>query len=265
MRKKNHDVEEEQSEGAPEWMVTYSDLVTLLLTFFILLFSMAVIDKDRFEQVASSLRSAFLSNSDGEMFDHNKGKEIISITDSIQSSDLIESNIGNITDINNEGRVTGGKEDDEAEKTKGLEEFVREIKQYILDMELDEYVTVLDEKTQVILRIDSVILFDLGRADIKREGETTLKKIGELLNDFDAEVAVQGHTDNLPINTHLFPSNWELSTRRATNVVLFFVEESRVNPIRLTATGNGEFRPIAPNDNAKNRQKNRRIDIVIDK
>ena len=132
-------------------------------------------------------------------------------------------------------------------------------------MELDDYVKVIDEKTHLTLRIDSVILFDLGKADIKDSGKEALQKIGELLKELDNGAVIQGHTDNLPINTLLFPTNWELSTKRATNVVLFLIAESGVDPTKLTATGNGEFRPIAPNDTEENRQKNRRIDIVIEK
>jgi len=89
--------------------------------------------------------------------------------------------------------------------------------------------------------------------------------MGELLKELDSDAVVQGHTDNLPINTMLFPTNWELSTKRATNVVLFLIDECTLKPQKLTATGNGEFKPVAPNDTEVNRQKNRRIDVVIQK
>ncbi|MFZ5986822.1 MAG: flagellar motor protein MotB [Bacillota bacterium] len=264
-RSKKQIEQEEASEGAPEWMTTYSDLVTLLLTFFILLFSMAVIDKQKFEEVATSLRSAFMNNSNGELMHYNKGKEVISITteNNPQSNDSKE--IDSQKNKNSDGKSQGGKDNDKGKKEKGMEEFKEEIEKLIVGLDLDKYVKIIDEKTYVILRIDSVILFDLGKADIKDSGKETLKKIGKLLKDLDSGMIVQGHTDNLPINTVLFPTNWELSTKRATNVVLFLIRESEVDPTKLTATGNGEFRPIAPNDTEENRQKNRRIDIVIDK
>lgn len=259
--------EEEVSEGAPEWMTTYSDLVTLLLTFFILLFSMAVIDKQRFEQVANSLRSAFMSNSNGEMFEYNKGTEVVSVTESTNSSELIESQkeAYNTGSNNESGKSQGGKAKDKDEEAKKVEEFIEEIEKLIIDLDLGQYVKIIDEKTIVILRIDSAILFDLGKADIKDSGRETLERIGGFLKKLDREMTIQGHTDSLPINTLLFPTNWELSTKRATNVVLFLIRESDVDPTKLTATGNGEFRPIAPNDTEVNRQKNRRIDIVIQK
>lgn len=256
MNKKGYDIEEKTEEGAPEWMVTYSDMMTLLLCFFVLLYSMAVIDQERFEQVAESLRNAFVS-SGGEMFDENKGSQVLDV-----KGDSEDNNLEDILNLDEETLDGILKAEEKAQK---MEEFIEELKEYITDRDLDEHVKVLDEENQVILRIDSVILFDLGKAEIKESGKGTLKEVGKLLSDIDAEMAVQGHTDDLPINTTMFPTNWELSTKRATNVVLFLIDQSKVNPLKLTATGNGEFKPIAPNDTPENRQKNRRVDIIVDK
>ncbi|NLI57408.1 MAG: OmpA family protein [Clostridium sp.] len=261
MSRRKYQMEEEKTQGAPEWMTTYSDMVTLLLCFFVLLYSMAVIDQQKFEQVAESLRSAFLS-SGGEMFDDNSGAKVIDIMNGSEGGDLSKSNIEDDKDLDEE--TLAGMIEAQKKKEK-IDEFIEEVREYIEDMELAEHVKVIEEEEQVILRIDSVILFDLGKADIKESGKDTLREVGKLLKEIDSEVVVQGHTDNLPINTTLFPTNWELSTKRATNVVLFLVDESDMDPLKLTATGNGEFRPIAPNDTPENRQKNRRVDIVVDK
>lgn len=245
--------EDEPSDGAPEWMTTYSDLVTLLLTFFILLFSMASVDSKKFEAVAYSLRSAFLKTSNGEMFYNNNGKDLINI---LEANVTTDSDTNEINDKENGGANAGQGT---------ITEFSEDIKELISELEIDDYVQVVDNKTSVILRINSVILFDIGKADIKDSGKEPLKKVGELMKKLNTGIAVQGHTDNIPINTKLFPTNWELSTKRATNVVIFLVNECGLDPTKLTATGNGEFRPIAPNNSEANRQKNRRIDIVIDK
>ena len=263
MKSKRNYEEEEVSEGSPEWLTTYSDMVTLLLTFFVMLFSMANIDKQKFEQVAHSLRAAFMNNNTEGMFDYKDGTEVYSINESVNSGDILEDgdeafNMGQSSEDGTDLKAKG----EEAEK---LEEFIERVEKLAEDMELDDYVKVIDEKTHLTLRIDSVILFDLGKADIKASGKDALRKIGNLLKELDKGAAIQGHTDNLPINTLLFPTNWELSTKRATNVVLFLIAESGVDPTKLTATGNGEFRPIAPNNTEANRQKNRRIDIVIEK
>lgn len=258
--------QDDPPEGAPEWMTTYSDLVTLLLTFFILLFSMAVIDKQKFEEVAFSLRSTFMNNSNGDKFDSNKGSELINLINQNPSNvSNMEIDNNKKQDESDKDKSPGLKDKYEKEREKEIEKFKEEVEAIIAGLELDKHVKVIDEGTYVILRIDSAILFDLGKADIKQSGKDTLKKVGDLLPGLNSYIVVQGHTDNLPIKTTLFPTNWELSTKRATNVVLFLINESKLDPIKLTATGNGEFRPIASNDNEENRQKNRRIDIVIDK
>lgn len=251
--------QDDPPEGAPEWMTTYSDLVTLLLTFFILLFSMASVDSKKFEQVAQSLRSAFMDTSNGEMYDHNNGKDVVSILDQNMPSDVEEQ------DINNKNKDGNVSDSESQKKEDAIAEFKEEIEALISGLNISEYVHVIDEKTSIILRIDSVILFDVGKADIKVSGKETIKKVGELMRQLDTDIAVQGHTDNVPIKTSLFPTNWELSTKRATNVVIFLVNECSLEPTKLTATGNGEFKPVVPNDTEENRQKNRRIDIVIDK
>ncbi len=253
MRKKKA---EEVSEGAPEWIVTYADLVTLLLTFFILLFSMAIIDKQKFEEVAFSLRSAFTHISSGEMFNENQGNTMISLTPFNEGSKLIE----------NETK------EDEAEQSASTEKNIEDVKAAKLDIEklieemgLNENIKLIEEKDEIILRVDSLILFDSGNADLKASGMPVLEKIGLIMKNLKTDIFVQGHADDRPISTVVFPSNWELSTRRATNVVKYLVEKSDMEQKYLTATGNAEFKPIAPNDSEYNRQKNRRIDIVIAK
>lgn len=249
--------DDEPQDDSADWMTTYSDLVTLLLTFFVLLFSMASVDSKRFQEVAYSLRSAFMSISNGEIYYDNDGKDVISVFDYNLPEDTEDI-------ISNNNNKSGSGDADEIKKD-AISEFRGHVQQLISEMELDEYVHVIDEKNTLTLRMDSVILFDLGKADIKESGKETIRKVAELMKQLNTDITVQGHTDNLPIKTSLFPTNWELSTKRATNVVLFLINECSLEPSRLTATGNGEFRPIAPNDTEENRQKNRRIDIVIDK
>ncbi|HPU41888.1 OmpA/MotB family protein [Acetivibrio clariflavus] len=257
MSKKNRRTlpEDDAPEGAAEWLTTYSDMVTLLLTFFVLLFSMATVDKQKFQEVAYSLKSAFMNISRGEIFYNNRGEDIISILDDNLPDISEEQNSTN----NNDNNKAGSGDSDQ------ISEFKEQVERLISEMDLGEYVQIIDNKTSLILRINSVILFDLGKADIKESGKDTIRKIAELMKQLNSEIIVQGHTDNLPIKTSLYPTNWELSTKRATNVVLFLINECSLDPTRLTATGNGEYRPVAPNDTEENRQKNRRIDIVISK
>jgi chemotaxis protein MotB len=230
---------EETSEGAPEWMGTYSDLVTLLLVFFIMLFSMASVDKEKFQNVADSLRNQFLHISSGEVIGGETGKAVIGL----ENNNILP-------------------QEDNAAKIRKMEE---DLEATIKELGLDEHVSVINDEHTITLRINSAILFDSGYADIKASGKDVLLKLGKFFQNIPNKVIVQGHTDNVPINTPLFPTNWELSTKRATNVVIYLVDECGLEPIRMTATGNGEFQPIKPNNSEENRQQNRRIDILIEK
>lgn len=260
---------EEQSEGAPEWLVTYSDLVTLLLTFFIMLFSMATIDKQKLKVVAQSLQATFSMRGTGDMLINKDGDTFVDIfPDNSASSDA------NSADDNKQGG--GGKNDQtdqqnmdqqelQEQNEKKLEELKEKVEAAIGAHQLMGVVEVIDKKSTLVLRVNQIdgILFDTGKADIKPEGETLLLKIGEMIKDLENEITIEGHTDNRPINTAQFPSNWELSTKRATNVVKLLVEKCNIPERNVIASGRAEFDPVAPNDTLENMQKNRRIDIVI--
>lgn len=252
----------EDSDDGANWMTTYSDLVTLLLTFFVLLFSMATIDNQKYEEIRRSLRSSFLNISGGDMYEHNRGKDIFTIIEQTYPKDTPP-------EYEDEGKEEGGDSSEELiNKANELivqraEAVRKEMEQVISRLGLSEYISVVREQHNVVFRIDSVVLFDLGKADIKESGKEVLDRFSGLLSEIGNDVLIQGHADDLPINTLLFPSNWELSTKRATNVVLYLVENCGIPPERLTATGNAEYRPIKPNDSPENRQANRRIDIVI--
>lgn len=280
---KRRKVEESSSGGS--WLTTYSDLVTLLLCFFILLFSMAIVDKQKFEKVALSVRAAF-SGAGMDTFNQQSGDTMLSLTPFDNGEDILDEfdkgpdddagientdELGEAGDQDKEGEDEQGKEGNEADDTGDEEDrgegsinaFKVDIQGLIDKMGLNENIKVIDEGTKVILRMDSVILFDTGSAELKQSARPVIKKIGEILTTLDNEIQVQGHADDRPINTREFPSNWELSTKRATNVVKFLIEECDISEKNLTATGNAEFRPIVPNDSEYNRQKNRRIDIAI--
>jgi chemotaxis protein MotB len=243
-RKQVQDVEE--ADGAPEWMTTYSDLVTLLLTFFILLFSMASLDKNRFQRIATALNVAFGAAS-GEKLFHNNSKNPLTL----------------INEHNSRHNFKTARNVTIQASQKQLTDFLSAVKQAIHAEQLDAFIKIIEDNNTIILRVNSVILFDSGSAAIKPEGVNTLKKLGPFLKSLDREIFVQGHTDNQPINTVLFPTNWELSTKRATNIVIFWIAKCGLNPARLTPTGNAEFKPVAGNETEAQRSQNRRIEIVI--
>jgi chemotaxis protein MotB len=128
---------------------------------------------------------------------------------------------------------------------------------------LSTAVTVQHEERGLVVRFADQVFFDLGKADLKPEALAILNKIGPILKDIPNPIRIEGHTDNLPIKTAQFPSNWELSVHRATSVIRYMVEELDFDPTKLSAAGYGEYRPVRPNDSAENRAMNRRVDIVI--
>lgn len=215
-------------------MTTYGDLITQILIFFVLLFSFSNVDRDKFTAAMLSLQGS-LGIIDGGM--------------TLQEGDLMEQ--GEIGEI-----MIPVQEQREFEL---LHERVEEI---ISEDDLNGIQVNLDERGLVIRFVEGV-LFDSGKADIKNEARAILDKIAPLLIDTHRHIRIEGHTDNLPINTREFPSNWELSTARAVNVVKYFIEKHNFSPYILSAAGYGEYRPIAPNDSDKNRALNRRVDIII--
>lgn len=246
----------EDSGGGGSWLTTYSDLVTLLLCFFILLFSMAIVDKQKFEEVAQSMRAAF--SNDFSIMPVKDGDTMISITPYESGDELLEQ-----LNESAEKKDPDGTEDFEDLKMETIKVAKIDIQELIDEMGLNENIKVIEEDTKIILRMDSIILFDSGRAEMKSSAEAIVEKLGQVLESIEAEILVQGHADDRPIHTTTYPSNWELSTRRATNMVKFLIDRCGLKQDHLTAAGNAEFKPIVPNDSEYNRQKNRRIDIII--
>lgn len=225
--------EEEQGGGAPEWMVTFSDAMTLLMVFFILLFSMSTIDAKKEAQLSMAFNNIFNGGGNNPIVDEGVGDETLN---NGSMEEEIEEHQDSLVNILNELIIE-----------KGLKDFIS--------------VEIVERGVSVVV-VDS-LLFQSGRADLKGESKHILKDIAGVLNEIDNQIIIEGHTDNVPINTYMFASNWELSTARAVVVTRFLVESAEVNPTRISAQGYGEFRPIALNDNAENKAKNRRVNILI--
>ncbi len=237
---KNLESPEETPEGAPEWMVTYGDMVTLLLCFFVLLFSMSSVEKDKFEAIAQSLKSAI----------GNENVPMAGTTVGLKMDESKEKPKQNAVD------ELGGMVQKEAQKIDS------EVKEFIFANKLGGQVkTKVDEKGYVIT-ISDIILFNPGKAVIEDSATDLLKKINDLLQKFPYNVRVEGHTDNTPIKNAIYPSNWELSTGRACEVVRFFIEHG-IPPQRLSAEGFAEYRPVTNNDSPESRASNRRVEIIF--
>ncbi len=234
MAKEKHKKEEEDSDDGfpttPGWMTTYSDMVQLLLTFFIMLISFSTINQLKFQQAAISLKGALGVLKRFPSPYNNLGLDII--PEDMKHRQLV------MNDIN-------------------------EIQKKAMEMGIKDQLHIQATDIGLLIQLGDKVLFDLGKADLRPDAFPILEIVGKTIKNSASNVVVSGHTDNFPINTPEFPSNWELSTARALNVVKFFIEKTGVEPKLLSAAGYSEFRPIAPNDTPENRQRNRRVEFLI--
>ena len=251
MARKRKNKRQAEQAGAPAWMTTYSDLMSLLLTFFILLFSMSAVSEERFKEAADSLRSALIGSSSDSILDSDG--EIIGDIDLDGYGDL---NDYDVVDPD-EPPVDPNYIPEE------VVELYDTVNRYLEEEGLNADVALSRDQEGVYIDIQDAILFDSGSATLKPYGRETIGQLAELFELFDNEIIIEGYTDNVPMNTQQFPSNWELSTGRALSVLRYLSESYDISPSRLSARGYGEHRPIAPNDSDANRALNRRVNIVI--
>jgi len=224
--------QEEASGGAPEWLTTYSDMVTLLLCFFVLLFSFSSVDAEKFKSIMRSFQG---------------GAGVLSGGNTI---DIPLNPIEDDLDVDSE-----------------LHQLMGYLEEYIESLGLGESIIIQPEERGIVIRFMDNIFFDSGSAVIKQEAFEILKSVAELLNReefINRQIKVEGHTDSDPIvKISKFPTNWELSATRATNVLRYLVEVEAIDGGRISSSGYSFYRGIAPNDTPENKAKNRRVDIVI--
>lgn len=252
----------DSSDDAGSWLTTYSDLVTNLLCFFVLLFSMSVVDSQKFESLSRALRSSFISRpgGGGSTLYHNMGKRILTVN-FVNPDDTGKKVVDNERYIETaEGIILDDQEKIREEKYALVKE---QLEQDFSELGISDLVDVIEGKDYILVRLNAQILFKPGSAEILEDGKNTLNVLADSLRAIDNQIIVEGHTDTVPINTPLFPTNWELSTKRATNVVLYLVNDLGIDPARLTASGCGEYKPIADNNTIEGRNKNRRIEFMI--
>ena len=251
MRRNRRNLKTEENDyGAPAWMVTYGDMVTLVLTFFVLLYSFSSINLERFQEVMSAIQHSFMGRTGILMGPTEIGAaegqriDIAELTGEIEES-LTEQEVALL------------------EMMAELEETYEQVRVFLQRAGLEDDILLHMEERGIVMELPERILFDTGRAELKADFLPTLDLLAELLSGLRNQIIVEGHTDNVPIRTFLYPSNWELSVARAVSVTRYLVEEHNMDPERFLATGYGEYHPIADNETAEGRARNRRVSIVI--
>lgn len=256
--------QEEAPAGSPAWMATFSDLMNLLLCFFVLLFSMSTVDEAKFEELAAALSASFSIFPSGGSAISKEG--VLVSSGASQLNDL--STYYNEMGLNEEGEMTDdvetAKEQVEQEGLEESEKMAEQIEQALANQNVSDQVEVTATSKYVMLNLSGGILFDSGKADLTDEALSLLNSVSSAIKQYDNNtITIEGHTDSNPINTPQFPNNMMLSLHRAHSVYEFFVNEKGFSEQSMTSSGRGDAVPIASNATAEGRAQNRRVEIRI--
>lgn len=242
--------------------MTFADLMTLLMCFFVLLLAFSEMDVSKFKQLSGSMKEAFGVQSDIQVKTIPKGTSVVAQEFSPGKPEPTPVNTVRQFTIDS-NRNTLDALSREAKEIKETREHARRLRLALKEEIEKGYVSIETEGTRVIIHIMEKASFTSGLADVRKEFQPVLAKISSLIDNNSGDVTVSGHTDNVPISNIRFRSNWELSTSRAVSVAHELLAESIIDPVRVQVTGHADTKPRASNDTAENRAKNRRVEISI--
>jgi chemotaxis protein MotB len=261
---------EEEKPGIPAWVVTFADLMSLLMCFFVLLLSFSEIDAMKFKQIAGELSKAFGVQRDVATLDIPMGTS--PIFDSFSPAPPEPT-------VVNEVRQTTTEQKPELQTLKSpTEQAIESALQEELDQSTQEILDILDQEIEdgrvnvaqdedqrrIVIRIEEKGSFPSGSADLTWEFEGLLLEMADVLVDIPGRLTVEGHTDDIPIRTARFYSNWDLSAARAAAVANALLATEEIEPTRLAVKGLADTEPRVSNDTADSRAKNRRVEIIVD-
>ncbi|MCX6827263.1 MAG: OmpA family protein [candidate division Zixibacteria bacterium] len=219
----------DEHENLERWLLTYADLITLLLAFFIVMYSMSKVDAKKFGRMSEALSGVLKGGTvvikRGDQMGVTAGQGVL--------------NIGNLKSIGDAIK-------------KGAEQ-----------MEDDKLISTEVSERGLVIHIMESALFKVGSAILEPKAKVILDLVAQHIQNLSNHIRIEGHTDNRPINTLKYPSNWELSSARATEVVRYLCESHAFDPRKISALGYGEFRPMVANSGDENLAKNRRVDVVV--
>ncbi|MBX3617457.1 flagellar motor protein MotD [Nitrosomonas sp.] len=240
---------EESQDNHERWLVSYSDFITLLFAFFVVMYAVSSVNEGKYRVLSSSLVSAFKTN--------NQSASVAS-TQPAKFSALQNQHSNSGTPIKLVDHPDVNKERKQ-EKMKGM---AKDILSALEPLIKDGQVRVTQSSLGVTVEINASVLFSPGQAKLAESSSLSLQAVANVIKEHEHDIRVEGHTDNVPINTENFPSNWELSSARASSVIRLFIEKG-VEAHRLTAIGYGENRPIESNETPEGRKRNRRVTVTI--
>lgn len=251
-RHKQSNIEDKQHTD--RWLISYADFITLLFAFFVVMYSISQVNESKYKILSSSLIQAFdmpqSSMEPIQIGEINRSEQAIT-GDDMEQPELDNENI--------EEGIIDSENFASSEEFKQLENGLRESLGDLIDQELAE---IKSDANWIDITLRSGLLFPSGSDLLNRDANPLLEEVARHINSNKQMLLIHGHTDNIPINTDRFPSNWDLSSARAVAVVRELQKLSVYAP-RMAVEGHGEFQPIAPNDTSENRAKNRRVVISI--
>ncbi|RKZ87014.1 MAG: type VI secretion system protein TssL [Gammaproteobacteria bacterium] len=253
-------------EGLPAYMGTFADLMSLLMCFFVLLLSFAEMDALKYKMVVKSLDNAFGVQREVAANEIPKGTSIIAQEFSPgepRPTPLKEVRQDTIDETRDALKIKLDAEDVAKQQAKEIAEEVAKFKEALKDEIEEGLIDVESQMNRIVIRIREKGSFSSGDARLNRAFVPILDKIHDVLVKTNGQLAVAGHTDNIPINTPRYRSNWELSTSRATSVVHELLRKGEIPPTRFVLEGYAETQPLTTNDTAANRAKNRRVEIIV--
>ena len=213
-----------ESSDKDRYLITYADLITLLLGLFIILYAISSVDNTKYQKMALAMANVFGTDAD---------------------ADSIQQWVKGITTVS------------PIKKLKGDLTALIDKNNYSSSIRLDE------NERGLTVHILEDIMFAPGKAELVENSKYVLKNLAVILRALPNDIRIEGHTDNIPINTAVFPSNWHLSVARATSTAYYLMQYENLNPDKISVVGNAEYKPIAANDTPEHRSQNRRVDIVI--
>jgi chemotaxis protein MotB len=254
--------EKKESAGVPAWVMTFADLMTLLMCFFVLLLSFSEMDVAKFKQLSGSMKEAFGVQSEVQVKTIPKGTSVVAQEFSPGKPEPTAINTVRQFTIDS-NRNTLDALDRELKEIEETRKHARRLRMALKEEIEKGSVSIRTEGMKVIVHIMENASFASGYADVRPEFLPVLEEIAALIDNNSGEITVSGHTDNVPISNNRFRSNWELSTSRAVSVTHELLKRANIDADRVIVTGHADTRPRAPNDTPENRTKNRRVDVSI--
>lgn len=231
------------------WLVSYADFITLLFAFFVVLYASSEMDRKRVVEVSQAIKGGF--------------EQLGAFSEPAPALPAEAATLPQVQLISARSPIPDPNAGDTGEGMADINQLRRDLESALGEQIKKHEIEVHSSPEGLVVSLREVGFFDSGDASLLPEGTSTLTRIAQVLNQKRFQIRVEGHTDNVPIHTGRFRSNWELSTARATEVVQLLIEQHDFDPSLISAAGYSQYRPVASNDTSDGRQQNRRVDVVV--